>query len=270
MSWLPVAEHWFERHELDAGVTLLRELHAHPLVRCNVWHVAGRKRHLLIDTGLGVASLRDAATDLFGKPLTVVATHAHFDHVGGMYEFKNERCVIHEAEAQALRTAADSMSLSTKQFGTALLDGFIEAGYRFEDEWLITALPHAEFNPLSHVLRPMIPIATLRDGDVVDLDNRVFEVLHLPGHSPGSIGLWESATGVLFSGDAIYDGPLLDNLPESNRSAYLRTMERLLNLEVTCVHAGHGECMGRARLREIARSYLDASDCRPADEVSRR
>ena len=46
------------------------------------------------------------------------------------------------------------------------------------------------------------------------LGDRHFEVLHLPGHSPGSIGLWERRTGILFSGDALYDGPLLDELFE--------------------------------------------------------
>ena len=51
---------------------------------------------------------------------------------------------------------------------------------------------------------------------MVDIGNRHFEVLHLPGHSPGSIGLWEEASGTLFSGDAVYDGPLLDELPTSN------------------------------------------------------
>ena len=70
--------------------------------------------------------------------------------------------------------------------------------------------------------RPAAPATTLLcDGDVVDLGDRAFEVLHLPGHSPGSIGLWEPATGVLFSGDAIYDGPLLDELDGCDIAAYV-------------------------------------------------
>jgi glyoxylase-like metal-dependent hydrolase (beta-lactamase superfamily II) len=64
------------------------------------------------------------------------------------------------------------------------------------------------------------PVARVRhhvgEGDEVDLGDRCFEVIHLPGHSPGSIGLWEESSGTLFSGDAIYDGPLLDELPESS------------------------------------------------------
>ena len=81
--------------------------------------------------------------------------------------------------------------------------------------------------------------------------------MHLPGHSPGSIGLWERDTGTLFSGDAIYDGPLLDELPESSIDEYCRTMERLLTLPVTVVHGGHDPSFGRERLRELARAYLE-------------
>ena len=93
-----------------------------------------------------------------------------------------------------------------------------------------------------------------------DLGNRSFEVLHLPGHSPGSIGLWEKATGVLFSGDAIYDGPLLDELPGSDIGVYVTTMKRLRSLPVEIVHGGHEPSFGRARLIEIAHAYLARRD----------
>ena len=78
-----------------------------------------------------------------------------------------------------------------------------------------------------------------------------------PGHSPGSVGLWEAATGTLFSGDAVYDGPLLDMLPESDVESYCRTMERLMTLPVTVVHAGHEPSFGRERLVELCRAYLE-------------
>jgi glyoxylase-like metal-dependent hydrolase (beta-lactamase superfamily II) len=92
----------------------------------------------------------------------------------------------------------------------------------------------------------------------VDLGDRAFEVLHLPGHSPGSIGLWDEASGVLFSGDAVYDGPLLDELDGSDIEAYLTTMERLRRLPVTVVHGGHEPSFGRARLVELCDTYLAA------------
>ncbi len=95
---------------------------------------------------------------------------------------------------------------------------------------------------------------------MIDLGDRAFEVLHLPGHSRGSIGLWEPSTGTLFSGDAIYDGPLLDELPESNIVSYIRTMKRMRELPVSVVHAGHEPSFGRARLHELIDAYLDWRD----------
>ena len=87
-----------------------------------------------------------------------------------------------------------------------------------------------------------------------------FEVLHLPGHTPGSIALWEETSGVLFSGDVVYDGPLLDELPGSNIKDYIRTMKRLRELPVTAVHGGHEGSFGRERLLEIIDDYLACRD----------
>jgi glyoxylase-like metal-dependent hydrolase (beta-lactamase superfamily II) len=100
------------------------------------------------------------------------------------------------------------------------------------------------------------PTRVLADGDLVDLGDRTFEVLHLPGHSPGSIGLWDEERGVLFSGDAVYDGPLLDFGEDSDVEAYCRTMERLRTLPVTVVHGGHEPSFGRERLVELCEAYL--------------
>ena len=98
----------------------------------------------------------------------------------------------------------------------------------------------------------------LDDGDVVDIGDRAFEVLHLPGHSPGSIGLWEAATGILFSGDAVYDGPLLDELDGSDIDDYVATMYRLRELPVTVVHGGHEPSFGHDRLVELCDAYIAA------------
>jgi glyoxylase-like metal-dependent hydrolase (beta-lactamase superfamily II) len=83
-------------------------------------------------------------------------------------------------------------------------------------------------------------------------------VLHLPGHSPGSIGLWEAKTGTLFSGDAVYDGPLLDQLDGSDVSDYIRTMQRLRALPVRVVHGGHDASFGRERLIKLIDTYLSS------------
>jgi glyoxylase-like metal-dependent hydrolase (beta-lactamase superfamily II) len=250
---LPVAQSWFRRERIG-DVTLLYEPHVNALLRCNIWHVPGRDLDVLIDTGLGISSLREAARDLFGKSLAAVATHTHRDHSGGMHEFA-ERWV-HAAEADSARHARYGRALDVAAYSPAERRAIEESGYELAGG-LLTAVPLPGYQGSAYRLRAFEPTRLLEEGSLIDLGDRVLEVLHLPGHSPGSIGLYDRARRALFSGDAVYDGPLLDQLPDSDRQAYRATMERLLGLSVEVVHAGHGGSFGRARLVQLARGYLE-------------
>jgi glyoxylase-like metal-dependent hydrolase (beta-lactamase superfamily II) len=69
--------------------------------------------------------------------------------------------------------------------------------------------------------------------------------------------VWETATQILFSGDIVYDGPLIDNLYHSNLDDYQISMERLLRLPVRVVHGGHFASYDGQRHQEIIRAWLD-------------
>jgi glyoxylase-like metal-dependent hydrolase (beta-lactamase superfamily II) len=250
---LPIAEQWFARESFADGVTLLSERHVDPFARCNVWHVRGRNRDLVIDTGLGVCSLREAARDLFERPVTCVLTHSHFDHIGGAHEFTSR--IAHVDEQAELAQPNGFGGLTAQALGDELVQRLRGAGYAVPEQFL-TALPRAGFPVDDYTVRSAPLTGTVRDGDIIDLGDRAFEVVHLPGHSPGSIALWESSTRTLFSGDAIYDGPLLFELPGSSIADYVRTLRRLMALDVAVVHAGHDPSFGKQRLREIATAYL--------------
>lgn len=256
-STLPVAPIWFDRESLADGITRLSEPYVDPFARCNVWHVRGRYRDLLIDTGLGVASLREAAADLFGHAVTAVLTHSHFDHVGGAYEFPSR--VAHSSEVEELARPSSFRGLTAPALGDELVQNLRGAGYSVPEQ-LLTALPHAAFSVDEYTVQSAPLTATVEDGDIIDLGDRAFEVLHVPGHSVGSIALWEARTKTLFSGGAIYDGPLLFELPGSSIADYVRTLRRLLTLDVSVVHAGHDPSFGKERLHEIARAYLTRWD----------
>jgi glyoxylase-like metal-dependent hydrolase (beta-lactamase superfamily II) len=249
-----IADQWFAIERISDDISRIWEPHAIRLMQCNIWHVRGRDRDLLIDTGFGLASLSEAMRHLFDKPVSAVATHAHIDHVGSMFEF-NDR-IIHEAEADALVADSANFSLFRDGHPAADIESLERAGYEVGPAF-ITALPRADFNLAQFSRRAAPATRTVVEGDVIDLGNRAFEVLHLPGHSPGSIGLWEAATATLFSGDAIYDGPLLDELPGSDVAAYVDTMRRLAALDARVVHAGHDPSFDGQRLKALAHQYLD-------------
>lgn len=249
-----ICDRWFERRTVDSTITLLWEPHVHPFLRCNIWHVRGRDRDMLIDTGLGIASLAEEIVDLTDKPLTAVATHIHYDHVGSMHEF-DER-VMHEIEAPRLAHYSEFATLRVADIPQDLIPGYNDPAY---GDYFIKARPSDTFTVASYGIKGIEVTRTVIDGDVIDLGNRHFEVMHLPGHSPGSIGLYEAASSTLFSGDAIYDGPLLDQLPDSNVPDYVATMRRLRGLNISVVHGGHEASFGRQRLIEIVDRYLQSN-----------
>jgi glyoxylase-like metal-dependent hydrolase (beta-lactamase superfamily II) len=252
---LRIADRWFDRKTLGDGIQWLTEPYAHPLIRCNIWFVQGRDSSLLVDTGLGVASLRDAIADQMGSPLVAVATHVHYDHVGGLHEFEDRR--IHPLEAEQMADYSEFHALRRSEFPDFAVTALETAGYVLDAEFLLDAFPSTDFDPDAYSIRSTRPTSTLEEGEIVDLGDRNFEVLHLPGHTPGSIGLYERASETLFSGDAIYDGPLVDMLPESDIVAYAKTLKRLRELPVRVVHGGHEPSFAGDRLIEIIDDYLN-------------
>jgi glyoxylase-like metal-dependent hydrolase (beta-lactamase superfamily II) len=255
-SLLRLADKWYERKTISDGITLIYEPHVHPFLRCNIWFIRGRDTDLLIDTGLGVASLKDAIADLTDKPVTALATHIHFDHVGCLHEFPHR--LLHESEASQMTDYQEFAFLKVPEFLQAELKEYQTHGETDDyQDLLINAKPDADFDVDKYKVQSTSVTRSLAEGDVVDLGNRHFEVLHLPGHSPGSIGLWESASGTFFSGDAIYDGSLLDELPTSNVPDYIDTMKRIRLLPVNVVHGGHEPSFGRDRMYELVDAYLD-------------
>ncbi|MDH0744924.1 MBL fold metallo-hydrolase [Pseudomonas sp. GD03842] len=251
-----VADQWYAFSTIDDAITLITEPHVTPWLRCNIWHIRGRDQDVVVDTGMGICSLREAARHLFGHRISAVASHVHLDHVGCHHEF--DECLVHRAEADALRTSDGHFTLVEPGFDPHDFSLATLGGHKLGP--IITALPSPDYDLDHWKIQAAHVTRTLDEGDVIDLGNRHFEVLHLPGHSPGSIGLWEAKTQTLFSGDAIYDGELLDNLAHSSIEAYIRTMHRLRELPVRVVHGGHCASFGRERLIELVDGYLKKFD----------
>jgi glyoxylase-like metal-dependent hydrolase (beta-lactamase superfamily II) len=167
-----------------------------------------------------------------------VASHAHVDHIGGFHEFADR--IGHAAEAAGfaglpgVETFADEFRTWPDVVDPA------PAGWSV-DRWRLLPAPLT---------------APLTEGDRLDLGDRSFIVLHLPGHSAGGIGLLDEMDGLFLSGDAIYDDEILDDLPGASIPDYVATMVRLRHLDCRLVVGGHGPEMTCARMVDIAEDYL--------------
>lgn len=231
---------WFSRVRLAEGLDMFTEPYVHPYMRANIYHLRGSDRDLVVDTGMGLADLT-AALDLTpGKPVLAFATHIHLDHVGSLHSF-----------AERAGPAVSGDSFATMPDCLTYADWF----RTMEDP--VEHPPAAGWKAAAYRLEPAPLTLRLGEGDVVDLGDRRLRVLHLPGHSPDSIALLDEADGLFFSGDAIYDDQLIDDLADSDRAAYRRTMERLIDLPIRIGFGGHGPAFDGARMRRIARDYLE-------------
>jgi glyoxylase-like metal-dependent hydrolase (beta-lactamase superfamily II) len=253
---LPVREAWFEARDVEPGLHVITEPATHALILSNTWLVRGRDRDMLVDTGNGLAPLRpfvDTLRDDPAKPLVAVATHQHQDHAGGLWEF-DER-VAHPSDVGEIERP--SPLIRGTDVWPAVAEAMAREGYPVTDV-LVTAAPSRDWDPETFVPRGTVPTRLVNEGDTIDLGDRAFGVLSLPGHTPGSIGLWDEAGGTLFCGDVVYAGdPLIDQAPTSDVAAYVATMRRLRDLPVRIVHAGHDDSMDRPTMIGRCSAYLD-------------
>ena len=243
---IATADSWYQTSTRDHGVTHIGEPHIVEFYRCNIWHVRGRNKDMLVDSGMGVVSLREQIPLVSERPLTAVATHTHFDHIGAHHEFTDR--IVHDKESQWLAHPTRENTAAAK--------------YVTND--IFTQLPPTPFRATDYAVKSAPATRIVADGDIVDLGDRHFEVLHTPGHSPGSISLWEQSTGILFSGDVVYDGQLIDGDYPGYADEYLKSLERLLELPITVVHGGHFPSYGRARHKTLIKQWIHRlHSCQP-------
>jgi glyoxylase-like metal-dependent hydrolase (beta-lactamase superfamily II) len=230
---------WFSRTIVDATTTMLSEPFVTDYCRANMWLVRGRDLDMLVDTGMGICALAPEIDITPGKPLLAVATHVHLDHVGSLHEFAWRAGPRVEAEFFATMPDEATYANMFRNFPGA-----------------VSELPWPGWSSADYAIVPAPLDRLLEEGDVIELGDRSFTVLHLPGHSPGSIGLFDCHDGTLFSGDAIHCGLLVDDMPDSDRTAYCATMRRLIDLPVSIAHGGHADSIDGTRMRKIAMEYL--------------
>jgi glyoxylase-like metal-dependent hydrolase (beta-lactamase superfamily II) len=161
-----------------------------------------------------------------GQSVLVVNSHCHCDHIGGNAALQatlGAEIVVHQADADLVESRSLQLEVLFGPFR-----GYADLAV---DPEAFLALAGAD-TPVDH---------RLVDGDTLDLGKFRFEVIHTPGHSAGSIALYEPAHGLLLVGDAVQGHgttdtlvPLIVDLP-----AYRRSLRRLAELEVAVLVVAH-------------------------------
>ena len=182
--------------------------------------IEGEEKALLIDALSGIGSLKAFVRELTDLPVELVLTHNHVDHIGAAFEYG--KALIHPKDIPGMYEMGDAASRL----------GFVNAQHRAGGP----------------VIRPddVIPTSPIRtypieDGDMLDLGGTRLEVIHVPGHTWGSIVLLDRAARVIYSGDAVNANTLLF-LGGASIEEYREALIRLNGFAEACdvLWGGHG------------------------------
>jgi glyoxylase-like metal-dependent hydrolase (beta-lactamase superfamily II) len=186
--------------------------------------IEGDTRALLIDTGIGFGNVAEQVRSLTSKPLSVINTHGHFDHVGGNGYF--DKVYLHEADLGTLKYSLGMEYLSRR------LPEYLKE--------LKVEIPPMEMEKVTnnherHWLHSFV------GRHIFNLGGWQLETVEVPGHSPGSICLWENQRGYLFSGDMLCArGIILHAHTSCGVDVFLNSMRTLKSLgNIRAVFPGH-------------------------------
>jgi len=210
-------DNWFTIDEVDKETYIISEYRHWE--ESHSYLLNGSDYSLLIDTGLGICNIYDQIEKLTDKPIIAIATHIHWDHVGGHRYFPN--FYAHENE---LNWLSGEFPLTIDQIRDMVVDrcdlpdGFDVKNYEFFQG---------------------TPTKVLRNNEMINIGDRIIQIVHTPGHSPGHMCFWEKETGYLFTGDLVYKDTLFAYFPSTSPEEYLRSLEKVSRLPVKRVFPGH-------------------------------
>lgn len=209
---------WFTVENVDEDTFVISEYKHWEETHCYL--LCGKDSAILIDTGLGVANIKNVVDSITNLPVSVVTTHVHWDHIGGHKYF--EKIAVHEKERSWLAEKFPLPLSVVKQNLTCKQCDFPK-----------------DFDINSYEIYRGEPKTVLRDGQNLDLGNRKIQVIHTSGHSPGHCCFYDKDRQYLFSGDLIYKGCLDAYYPTTDAFDFWKSVRKVEKLSISRILPSH-------------------------------
>jgi glyoxylase-like metal-dependent hydrolase (beta-lactamase superfamily II) len=202
-------EPWFEVYKVAPSVFAIYEPHQSEEVISYL--IVGHKQALLFDTGMGIADIRKIVARLTSRPVVILNSHTHDDHVGGNWQFD----FVYGMDTDFTRANAKGSSTDAQaEVAPGEICGDLPKG----------------FDPKTYRTKPWKISRFIHDGFKINLGGRTVEVISTPGHTPDAISLLDRENGLLFTGDTYYPAAIWLFRPETDFAAYRKSIAQLADL----------------------------------------
>ncbi len=207
---ISVSEDWFEVYEVATNLFVFHEPRHYEETIINL--VIGQQKAVLIDTGCGIGNLRKAVEAITDKPVMVINTHTHLDHLGSNCQFDEIAMFDHPL----------SRRVAEKGVSRDIVQAEILA------ENLVTKPWPQDFDPNDFALPPFRVSRWLTEGDRLNLGGEDLEVIHTPGEAADHICLLDRTNRILFCGDILLHGPIWTHLEGGSLEDLITSYRKLM------------------------------------------
>lgn len=233
-------DNWFTIEMIDSETYAISEYKHWEETHCYL--LCGTEKAILIDTGLGIANIKEIVESITSLPVTVATTHVHWDHIGGHKYF--DAIAVYEAEKDWLSVKFPIPLQVVKQNIKCKPCDFPD-----------------DFDIDNYQIFNGIPNRILHDGDCLDLGKRKLIVIHTPGHSPGHCCFYEPDRKYLYSGDLIYAGCLDAFYPSTNPQHFFQSVKKIHSLEIGRILPGHHKlCIPVTIINRVENGFIELSN----------
>jgi glyoxylase-like metal-dependent hydrolase (beta-lactamase superfamily II) len=241
---------WFEVYKVAPRTFAIYE--PHQSEETISYLIAGQKQALLFDTGMGIGNLKRVVSRLTSLPVVVLNSHTHDDHVGDNWQFNT---VFGMDTAFTRENAKGSTTDAQAEIAPGEICGVLPKG----------------FDPKTYRTKPWHVSFFIHDGFKIKLGGRTVEVVATPGHTPDAIALIDRENGLLFTGDTFYPAPIWLYRPETDLTAYEKSIARLAALapDIKTVLGAHNIPVAQPEvLPALVQAFADLqagkATCKPA------